>query len=133
MELLLDAIFHSPECGKQKSVCNFRNKYLLYSPRSDCQSFWMKRAEYQEPPCAVCEDGQVLLHQHKCGHSGFIDVCSTQLVVYAQYVRVSRTVRITIYSTVLSISSLNSNAASKMWSCSYLHLTCMRQALCCTC
>jgi hypothetical protein len=81
----------------------------------------------------VCEDGQIFLHQHKCGHSGFIDVCAAHLVVYAQYVGVSRTVRITIYGTLLPISSLNSDAASEVWTSGYLHLTCVRQALCRTC
>jgi hypothetical protein len=113
--------------------CSATNKYLLLLPSSDCQSFWLEGAEYQEPSCAVCEDGQILLYQHKCSYCGLIHMCATHLVIYAQYICISRTVRITIYSTAFSIGSLNSNAASKIWACCDLNLTCMRQALCCTC
>jgi hypothetical protein len=113
--------------------CISINKYLLYLPSSDRQSFWLEGAEYQEPSCAVCEDGQILLHQYKCSHCGLIHMCATHLVIYAQYVRISRTIRITIYSTVFSVGSLNSNAASKIWACGNFNLTCMRQALRCTC
>ena len=113
--------------------CSSINKYLLYLPSSDSQSFWLEGAEDQEPSCAVCEDGQILLHQYKCGNCGLIHVCATHLVIYSQYICISRTVRITIYSTAFSVSSLNSNTASKVWACRDFNLTCMRQALCCTC
>jgi len=113
--------------------CSSINKYLLYLPSSNSQSFWLEGAEYQEPSSAVCEDGQILLHQYKCSNCGLIYMCATHLVIYAQYVCISRTVRITIHSTAFSIGRLNSNTAPKMWACCDFNLTCMRQALCCTC
>jgi hypothetical protein len=93
----------------------------------------MERAKYQEASCAMREDGQILLHQYKCSHSGIIDMGATHLVVYSQYVGISRTVRVAIYSTAFSVSSLNSNAASEVWTGCYFYLTRMRQTLCCTC